>query len=104
MKLAFAAQMKEMDRVAIEERGIPSLDLMERAAEEIADVVEELTEVQESSAGREKRLFCRRQPVKFRLGTAAGRGQKCLGRERNASLCLSDRATMVATEWQRPDC
>ena len=57
MKLAFAAQMKEMDRVAIEERGIPSLDLMERAAEEIADVVEELTEVQESSAGREKRLF-----------------------------------------------
>ncbi len=50
MKLAFAAQMKEMDRVAIEERGIPSLDLMERAAEEIADVVEELTEVQESSA------------------------------------------------------
>ena len=57
MKLAFAAQMKEMDRVAIEERGIPSLDLMERAAEEIADVVEELTEVQESSAGREKRLL-----------------------------------------------
>ena len=57
MKLAFAAQMKEMDRVAIEEWGIPSLDLMERAAEEIADVVEELTEVQESSAGREKRLF-----------------------------------------------
>ena len=43
MKLAFAAQMKEMDRVAIEERGIPSLDLMERAAEEIADVVEELS-------------------------------------------------------------
>ena len=29
MKLAFAAQMKEMDRVTIEERGIPSLDLME---------------------------------------------------------------------------
>ena len=57
MKLSFAALMKEMDRVAIEERGIPSLDLMERAAEEIADVVEELTEVQESSAGREKRLL-----------------------------------------------
>ena len=33
MKLATAAQMKELDRKAIEERGIPSIDLMERAAE-----------------------------------------------------------------------
>lgn len=33
MKLATAAQMRELDRQAIEERGIPSIDLMERAAE-----------------------------------------------------------------------
>ena len=33
MKLATAAQMKELDRQAIEERKIPSIDLMERAAE-----------------------------------------------------------------------
>ena len=33
MKLATAAQMQEMDRQAIEERRIPSLDLMEQAAE-----------------------------------------------------------------------
>ena len=30
MKLTTAAQMKELDRQAIEERGIPSIDLMER--------------------------------------------------------------------------
>ena len=32
MKLTTAEQMKELDRQAIEERGIPSIDLMERAA------------------------------------------------------------------------
>lgn len=42
MLLATAAQMKEMDRIAIEEMGIPSLDLMERAAEGIAAAAEEL--------------------------------------------------------------
>ena len=31
MKLTTAEQMKELDRQAIEERGIPSIDLMERA-------------------------------------------------------------------------
>ena len=36
MKLASAAQMKELDRQAIEERHIPSIDLMERAAEALA--------------------------------------------------------------------
>ena len=36
MKLATSAQMKELDRQAIEERGIPSIDLMERAAEGVA--------------------------------------------------------------------
>lgn len=42
MKLATAAQMQELDRVAIEERGIPSLELMERAAEGVAKSVREL--------------------------------------------------------------
>ena len=37
--LATAAQMKELDRVAIEERGIPSLDLMECAAQRVAQQV-----------------------------------------------------------------
>ena len=37
MKLATAGQMKELDRRAIEDRDIPSIDLMERAAEGIRD-------------------------------------------------------------------
>ena len=36
VKLATAAQMKELDRQAIENRGISSIDLMERAAEGVA--------------------------------------------------------------------
>ena len=35
--LAYAAQMRELDRTAIEDRGIPSLDLMERAARAAAE-------------------------------------------------------------------
>lgn len=37
MKLATAAQMRELDERAIRERNIPSLDLMERAAEGVAE-------------------------------------------------------------------
>ena len=35
MKLAAAAQMRELDRRAIQERKIPSIDLMNRAAEAV---------------------------------------------------------------------
>ena len=42
MRVATAAQMKELDRQAIEECGVPSLDLMECAAQCVADAVEEL--------------------------------------------------------------
>ena len=37
--LATMAQMKELDRIAIEERGIPSLELMENAAQAVAQAV-----------------------------------------------------------------
>ena len=37
--LATTAQMKELDRIAIEERGIPSLELMEHAAQAVAQEV-----------------------------------------------------------------
>lgn len=42
MKLATAAQMKELDRQAIGERHIPSIDLMERAAEGVAQAALDL--------------------------------------------------------------
>ena len=38
--LATTEQMKELDRVAIEERGIPSLELMEHASAAVAEAVE----------------------------------------------------------------
>lgn len=42
MKLATAAQMRKLDRQAIQEREIPSIDLMERAAEGVAEAALEL--------------------------------------------------------------
>lgn len=56
MKLATSVQMRELDRQAIEVQGVPSLDLMERAAAEVA------AEVLELLPGRGKRyrvsVFC----------------------------------------------
>lgn len=42
MKLTSSAQMRELDRRAIEERHIPSLELMERAAEGVAQAAADL--------------------------------------------------------------
>ncbi|MBN1866571.1 NAD(P)H-hydrate dehydratase [Candidatus Sumerlaeota bacterium] len=39
VKLVTAAQMREIDRIAIQERGVPGLELMERAGRCVADVV-----------------------------------------------------------------
>ena len=46
--LATAAQMKELDRRAIEERGIPSLELMDHAARALAVHVREIVEKERS--------------------------------------------------------
>ena len=42
MKIATAQQMRDMDRAAIQERGIPSVGLMETAARAVADAALEL--------------------------------------------------------------
>ena len=49
--VATAAQMKELDRQAIEEYGIASLELMERAAQAVAKTVERLLLRQGRSRG-----------------------------------------------------
>lgn len=63
MKLTTAAQMKDLDRQAIEERGIPSLDLMERAA---AGVAEAALALLLQRPGK-----CRGRPCAARATTAA---------------------------------
>ena len=50
MKLAASAQMRELDRRAIQERGIPSIDLMERAAAGVAEAALDLLPVQPGKA------------------------------------------------------
>lgn len=52
VRLSTAAQMKEMDRRAIEERGIPSPVLMERAARHVAEEAVRFLERENGSCGR----------------------------------------------------
>lgn len=54
--LASTSQMKELDRIAIEDRKIPSLRLMERAAGAVADRVVQLTG--KSASGKRITVFC----------------------------------------------
>ena len=56
MKLATAAQMRELDRKAIEKRNIPSIDLMERAAAEVAQAALDL--LPEKPAKCRAAIFC----------------------------------------------
>lgn len=51
--LASTAQMKELDRIAIEERGIPSLELMENAAQAVAQAVMDLVGEVEQPEGED---------------------------------------------------
>lgn len=55
-RLATTAQMKELDRTAIEDHQIPSLDLMEHAAGAIAEKVLQLT--QKNEGDRRITVFC----------------------------------------------
>ena len=52
MKLTTAAQMRELDRQAIEERNIPSIELMERAAEGVAQAALDLLPRRPGKCGR----------------------------------------------------
>ena len=54
MRLASSREMKELDRIAIEERKIPSIDLMERAADHIVNAVRTRMRGEDRAAA----LFC----------------------------------------------
>ncbi len=56
MKLAAAEQMRELDRKAIAERNIPSIDLMERAAAEVAQAALDL--LPEKASKCRAAVFC----------------------------------------------
>lgn len=58
MKLATSAQMKELDRLTMQERGISSLTLMEHAASAVVEAIRTMAEEQEGTPdGREKRFY-----------------------------------------------
>ena len=56
MRLATAREMKELDRRAIEEEGIPSIDLMDRAAEGVAQAA--LALLPEEKGSYRAAVFC----------------------------------------------
>ena len=71
MKLTTSAQMRELDRIAIEERHIPSVELMERAAEGVAAAV--LTLLPDRGAvrrGEQRRRRYRRRAAAVFQGNA----------------------------------
>lgn len=55
-RLAATWQMKELDRTAIEDWKIPSLELMERAAEAVAEKVLQI--IEQRGGGRRITIFC----------------------------------------------
>ena len=75
MKIATAAQMKELDRMAIAERGIPSADLMERAARALTRTA------LETAGERPRRAVCFCGP-----GNNGGDGIACARLLREAGL------------------
>ncbi len=77
MRIATAQQMRELDRTAIERRGIPSADLMERAAAALAAAAMEQAERFRSGAGHEADRGRLRAAVFCGPGNNGGDGVAC---------------------------
>ena len=84
MRIATAEQMRTLDRRAIEERGIPSLELMERAANALAEAAID------TAANAPGRAVCFCGP-----GNNGGDGVACARLLLEAGLELSEVTTIV---------
>lgn len=99
MKLASAAQMRELDRQAIEERKIPSIDLMDRAAEGVARAA--LSLLPERPAKCRAAVFCG-------SGNNGGDGIAAarilfLNGVKVKTFLVGDYEKLTRTLWRRPD-
>lgn len=81
MRIATAEQMRTLDRRAIEERGVPSLELMERAANALAEAAID------TAANAPGRAVCFCGP-----GNNGGDGVAC-------AACCWRRASRCAASW-----
>lgn len=97
MFVATTEQMQELDRIAIGERGIPSLELMERAARAVAEAAARLAEesAEDKKAGSARRVGVLCGPGNNGGdGIAAARLLREMGLEVRAFL-VGDRAKMT---------
>lgn len=112
LPLATSAQMKELDRLAIEEQGVPSLELMERAAQAVADTVREVLQPDESMCSSSIGvIFMHKQDAPRPLGRNSARRTK-FGTSSRAktptpppgSPSSAALGTTAGTGWPAPAC
>lgn len=104
MRLATARQMKQLDQAAIRERGIASLELMERAAEALVREVLELAPERETPVGGESNFFtCPRPRGKSSARTERRRSSDGAAQEtvRPGRYASAGRAITAGTAWRR---
>lgn len=102
MRIATAEQMRTLDRRAIEERGVPSLELMERAANALAEAAIDTAANAPGAGGlflRAGQQWRRRRGLR-RLLLEAGFEVRCILVGQREKLTCDTRA--MEAGWRRP--